>query len=90
MVCDLPSDTSRIFFGAWVRLEDSEGKELVYRIVGPDEFDVARGYISMDAPVARALLKQGVDDEVVVSLADGERLYVVLEVSYRPIRQDSG
>lgn len=90
VVCDLPSDTSRIFFGAWVRLEDSEGKELVYRIVGPDEFDIAAGHISMDSPVARALLKQGVDDEVVVSLADGERRYIVLEVSYKPLRRDPG
>src|SRR5690348_10420420 len=51
-----PSDSSRVFFGAWVELERDDGVGLRYRIVGPDEFDMAEGYISMDAPLARALL----------------------------------
>src|SRR5690606_41401912 len=46
-----PSDPSRVFFGAWVTLEDEEGTQVENRIVGPDEFDVARGYISMDSPL---------------------------------------
>ncbi|TPW09428.1 MAG: transcription elongation factor GreB [Halothiobacillaceae bacterium] len=46
----LPTDRSRIYFGAWVRLEDSDGREVIYRIVGPDEFDLTQGYISMDSP----------------------------------------
>jgi len=46
----------KICFGAWMRLEDEQGEETIYRIVGPDEFDVAKGYISMDSPVGRALL----------------------------------
>lgn len=73
-----PGDISRVYFGAWVKLEDDAGNEWVYRIVGPDEFDVEKGYISMDAPVARALMKKALDDEVVVQLPDGEtRLYIV-------------
>ncbi len=90
VVCDLPTDTRRIYFGAWVRLEDLAGKELVYRIVGPDEFDVTRGYISMDAPVARALLKHAVDDEIHVQLAAGEQVFTVVEVAYQPLDATAG
>lgn len=85
VVSEKPSDQAVIYFGAWVRLEDDDGNELVYRIVGPDEFDVGKGYISMDAPMARALMKKRVDDEVTVHTPKGERLYCVLEVSYSQI-----
>lgn len=77
-----PSDTSRIYFGAWIRLESDSGKVLEYRIVGPDEFDIARGLLSIDSPLARALLTKTVDDEVVVSLPRGQTVYTVLEISY--------
>ena len=53
-----------MFFGAWVTLEDEAGGQHVHRIVGPDEFDQAPDYISMDAPLARALMRKGLDDEV--------------------------
>lgn len=77
-----PSDPTRIFFGAWVELEDAEGAIHRYRIVGPDEFDPKQGWISMDAPLARALLKHGADDEIQVETPQGRRNYWVLEVSY--------
>ena len=85
VVSDPPSDPSRIFFGAWMRLEDEAGKELIYRIVGPDEFDLKKGFISMDAPMAKALMKKGVDDEVEVPVPAGKATYYVLDVSYKPI-----
>ena len=85
VVRESPSDPSAIFFGAWVRLEDEQGDESIFRIVGPDEFDVGKGYISMDAPMARALMKKQVDDEVVVHTPQGEKLYYVVEVSYSKI-----
>jgi transcription elongation factor GreB len=78
-----PSDTARIYFGAWVRLEDESGAEHEYRIVGPDEFDLDKGLISIDSPLARALLNKTVDDEVVVALPQGQMRYTVLEVRYR-------
>ena len=53
-----PTDTARVFFGAWVRLEDEDGNTVTYRIVGADEFDAAKGLISIDSPLARALLKK--------------------------------
>jgi len=80
-----PDDPSRIFFGAWVRLEDDAGNESIYRIVGADEFDPHRGWISIDSPLARALLKKTVDDEVSVDLPSGRRNLVVTEISYRPL-----
>jgi transcription elongation factor GreB len=71
-----------VFFGAWVTLEDDDGKQTRYRIVGPDEFDQAPGYISMDAPLARALMRKALDDEVKVSLPGGERSYIIVEINY--------
>jgi transcription elongation factor GreB len=77
-----PSDPQRVFFGAWVTLEDAAGAEHRHRIVGPDEFDMASGYISMDAPLGRALLGKRLDDEVRVTLPGGEQRYFIVEVSY--------
>jgi len=82
VVSEPPSDPGRIFFGAWVTLEDEGGQQLVYRIVGPDEFDPARGWISMDAPMSRALMKKTRDDEVVVNTAGGSAHYYIVAVQY--------
>jgi transcription elongation factor GreB len=77
-----PSDPKRVFFGAWVSVEDDDGEVARYRIVGPDEFDMAPGYISMDSPLARALMKKGLDDEVTVEVPGGQRTLVIVEVEY--------
>lgn len=80
-----PSDPARIYFGAWVEIEDAESGELLaLRIVGPDETDGAKGWISIDAPMARALLKKTVDDEAVVERPAGRGRFYVLSVSYDP------
>jgi transcription elongation factor GreB len=79
-----PSDRSRVFFGAWVRLEDEAGNTTEYRIVGPDEFDHAEGLISMDSPVARALMKKTEGDEVVVKRPKGDALFTLVRVQYEP------
>lgn len=85
VVADRDAGEAMIFFGAWVRLETAAGEEVIYRIVGPDELDPARGYISLDSPLARALLKKSSDDEVTVCTDRGEMNYVVIEVSYLPL-----
>ena len=77
-----PTDQDRIFFGAWVELEDEQGEQVTYRIVGPDEFSVEKGWISMDSPVAQALMKKRLDDEVSVQRPDGVAHYVVTGVRY--------
>lgn len=79
-----PDDRSRVFFGAWVRIEDEEGHESELRIVGPDEIDPARRYVSMDAPLARALMGRRLDDEIRVDVPGGRRTYLVTEVRYDP------
>jgi len=79
-----PSDLRRVYFGAWVTLEDDDGKQTRYRIVGPDEFDMGEGYISMDAPLARSLMRKALDDEVKVELPGGERTFVIVEIGYEP------
>jgi transcription elongation factor GreB len=77
-----PSDRRRVYFGAWVTLEDESGKHSQHRIVGPDEFDMVEGYISMDAPLARALMRKALDDECKVQLPGGERTYCVVDIRY--------
>jgi transcription elongation factor GreB len=77
-----PSDPSRIFFGARIKLEDEAGAEFQYRIVGPDEFDATRGWISMDSPLAKALMRKAVDDEVIIDMPTGRKSYVVVDVRY--------
>lgn len=79
-----PDDVSTIFFGAWVRLEDETGRRVEYRIVGPDEFDPSKGWISMDSPVARSLMKKCEGEEVVVRRPKGDTVYTIVSVSYRP------
>lgn len=77
-----PPDTSRVYFGAWVTLEDEFGEQVRYRLVGPDEFDRAADYISIDAPMARALLKKQVNDEVHVAQANGQRTFCIVDLCY--------
>ncbi|GMQ89323.1 MAG: transcription elongation factor GreB [Gammaproteobacteria bacterium] len=82
VVSEPPSDRERIFFGAWITLESDDGEEVTYRIVGPDELNPGKGWISMDSPMARALMKKTLDDEVKLRLGEREVGYVVLEIRY--------
>jgi transcription elongation factor GreB len=84
VVSQRPSDPTVIFFGAWVTVEDSEGTQCCYRIVGADEFDPAKGWISMDSPMAKALMKKTIDDEIRVDIPQGRGEYTVIEVRYTP------
>ncbi|HEY5810180.1 MAG TPA: transcription elongation factor GreB [Povalibacter sp.] len=77
-----PTDRTRVFFGAWITLEDDDGEQVEYRIVGPDEFDVARRYLSMDSPLGKALMRKALDDEVKVEVPGGLKTYMVVGVRY--------
>jgi len=77
-----PSDRQRVFFGARVTLETEDGQQLRYRIVGPDELDMASDYISMDAPLGRSLLGRRLDEQVTLELATGTRRLTIVEVDY--------
>lgn len=79
-----PDNEGQVFFGAWVELESESGEIQRYRIVGPDEFDADKSYISMDSPVARALLRKHEGDEVIVESPKGQLVYSILEIRYTP------
>ncbi len=76
-----PSDTSRVFFGAWFELASDGGKH-EYRLVGPDDIDFAPDYISVDSPLGRAVLGKGLGAEIAVPTPEGERRYELTGVRY--------
>ena len=75
-------DRSKAWFGAWVTLEDDTGQEQIWRIVGPDEFDVSQGKISCDSPLGRALLGKEIDAEVRLETPAGHTTWVLTGVTY--------
>jgi transcription elongation factor GreB len=82
VVNEPPSDPNRVFFGAWVTVENDDGVEQTYRIVGGDESDVDKGWISIDSPVARALLGKRDGDEVTVRAPRGNLAYTIIGIRY--------
>lgn len=73
--------TDRVYFGHWVGLEDEDGHVSCYQIVGPDETDVGGERISVEGPLAKALLKRQVGDEVTVQRPKGEITYVITTIA---------
>jgi transcription elongation factor GreB len=82
VVREAPPRRDRVYFGAWVTLEDEAGAESRYRLVGPDEFDVERRRISIESPLGRALLGREVGDEIELKRPRGTLRYVLLEIEY--------
>jgi len=82
IVNNLPSNPQQVFFAAWVTLENDNGEEKTYRIVGPDEFDPKKGWISMDSPVAKALLKKHLEDDVKVETPNGTENFYISHITY--------
>lgn len=78
-----PADAARVFFGATVGFKDAQGALKTYRIVGADETDAAQGCISVDSPLARALLKRKVGEEVTAVLPGGETEIEIVSVRYK-------
>lgn len=81
-IIDQVGDHSRVFFGASITLEDEEGEEQVYRIVGPDEIDPEKYHISIDSPLARALLGKSQDEEITVKTEEKTRTFFILLIEY--------
>lgn len=84
-VVDSVGDENRVFFSAWVTLEKEDGSEVEYRIVGGDEIDSdsARGYISLDSPMAKALMKKSLDDEVEINIGGNRQVFIITGIRYR-------
>ena len=78
----IPKDATRIFFGAWVRLQPDSGPELKLRIIGEDEIDLKLGWISLNSPVARSLMGKREGDEVLLNRPAGPVNAEILKVSY--------
>ena len=78
-----PEGTEKVFFGAYLELEDDDGHVHHYRIVGADETDAEKGFISIDSPVARALMGKRLNDEVTVRRPKGEVTFVIRSLRYR-------
>jgi len=78
----IPDQTNKVFFGAWVTLEDEDGNEKNYRIVGPDELDPAQNWISMDSPLARAAIGKLLDDEFEFQSPQGLQRLCITKISY--------
>jgi len=82
IVHEPPDDPSRVFFSAYVTIEDEDGDAKTYRIVGGDESDMEKQWISIDSPVARALLGKRTGDEVVVQVPKGSVEYTIVGIRY--------
>lgn len=80
----LPDDQSKVFFGAWVTLEDDDGARRELRIVGPDEYDLRKNLLSMDSPLAKALIGKQLEDEVSIVVENDETHYCVVNIHYPP------
>ena len=84
VVNQLPANRDKIYFGAWVELEDEQGIQQCYRIVGADETSAAKGHISIDSPMARALLGRTLGDSVTLQLPTGSTTVEIIAVRYQP------
>ncbi|MCH8264998.1 MAG: transcription elongation factor GreB [Proteobacteria bacterium] len=82
VVSEAPDDISKIYFGARVTLQGDDEKLLRYRLVGPDEIDPQRGYISIDAPLGRALLGKQIDSEIEIESPAGRKYFSVRAIEY--------
>lgn len=79
---DARRDPRRVYFGAWVQVEYASGDLRWYRLVGPDEFDMASDYISMDSPLGRSLLGKRLDDEISVTLPGNTETLLIVDIKY--------
>jgi transcription elongation factor GreB len=82
VVSEKPRSSDRVFFGATVELENDDDEVSIFRIVGPDELDHGKNYISIDSPLARALLKRELGDEVKLDVPSGLLSYIIIGIAY--------
>ncbi|MFL2856590.1 MAG: transcription elongation factor GreB [Pseudohongiellaceae bacterium] len=82
VVSSPPDDQSKIYFGAYVTLKEDNGNEARYRLVGPDEIDPHKGYISIDSPMGTKLLGKSIDAELAIDSPTGTRNYFVIGIEY--------
>lgn len=79
---DKPRDPTKVFFAAWVTVEDAKEVPQTFRLVGSDEIDPSLNWISIDSPMAQALVGKCLDDEVMVKTPAGPRCFIITGISY--------
>jgi transcription elongation factor GreB len=79
-----PDQAGKVYFGAWVTLENESGKQLTFRIVGQEEIYGRDDYVSIRSPIARACLGKAIDDEVIVHLPSGKQEWRITAIHYPP------
>ena len=77
-----PDNKHKVYFGAWLNLQDENGDLSTLRIVGADEFDLKKGWISIDSPMAKSLLGRSIGDDVLVNRPRGDAYVHILDISY--------
>ncbi len=82
IISETPEVQDKVFFGAWVTLENDAGEEITYRIVGSDELNPKKNYISLDSPMAKALMKKTFVDVVVIKNDSNENRYSIVDIKY--------
>ena len=82
IVDQLPSNQGKVYFGAWVELLDEQEQLLKIRLVGPDEIDPTRNYISIDSPLGKAILGKQLDDEINFHSPSGIKQYCIEKIEY--------
>jgi len=82
IVSEMPENKDKIYFGAFVNLENTLGDITKVRLVGPDEIQPKKGYISIDSPIGNALLGKKIGDEIIFESSEGEKTYLVIEIKY--------
>lgn len=78
----LPDNQDKVYFGAWVTLEKDDGEEFCVRIVGYDEIDPSKNWISVDSPLAKVVVGKGLDDEIVYKTPEGKVSAYITEIRY--------
>lgn len=79
-----PQQENKVFFGAWVELENDQEIIVQYRILGSDEIDAYSNAISVNSPMARSLLGKSVDDEISVETPEGKKTWFINKIQYKP------
>lgn len=85
IVVSKPDNQEKVYFGAWITLEDDEGNISTLRIVGADEIDLKKSWISLNSPVAKSLLGKNKGDYVILERPKGQTESCIIEISYQEI-----
>lgn len=87
-VTQIPREQDKVYFGAWTTVINSDNEQHCYRIVGSDEFDAKQNYISIDSPMARALIGKSCDDTIELALDSGTQYWTICKIEYRDTGKD--